>query len=240
MKTVLEFFVVFTIAILPQILGSILSLKDREYFRKFSPDQRTASNLVRWIGIMLLLYYIAMEHAAGLSSIGLSFTKSEIPKISLVSAITTAYLSLVFVLSRFRSKQIQEKIESLRRSIFEAGGFNSYRGFWGKFGYLLSLWFGVIAEDLVFRGYLVLGLGAQTGSYYPWIVLSVILSVAAHLYQGVNRQIMIGQGIFALIFIIISLITKNVITAIIPHLVYDTIWLLRGWGKDSKQVPPTT
>ena len=117
-------------------------------------------------------------------------------------------------------------------------GSNTYRGFWGKTGYLFSLWLGGIAEDLVFRGYLVLGLGAQTGSYYPWIVLSIFLSVASHLYQGVNRRIMLGQMIFAAIFITISLITRSVITAIIPHLVYDTIWLLRGWEKDSKSARP--
>jgi membrane protease YdiL (CAAX protease family) len=89
----------------------------------------------------------------------------------------------------------------------------------------LTLWLGVIAEDLVFRGYLVLGLGARTGSYFPWMVLSIILSIAAHLYQGVSWKLMLGQGLFALIFTGVSLITNND-TAIIPHLVY-TIWLLR-------------
>ena len=238
MKTVLEFFVVFSIAILPQILGSIFSMKDPEHLRKFSPVQRTASNLGRWSGIILLLIYIALDHPPGLWFIGLRFPSSGLPLALLVSGFTTVYLSLVFVLPRFRSRQFQEQTESVRRSIFAAGAFDTYHGLWGKLSYLFTLWLGVVAEDLVFRGYLVLGLGALTGSYFPWIVLSIFFSVASHLYQGLDRRIMLGQVIFAAIFTTVSLITGSVITAIIPHLVYDTIWLLRGWAKDSKPVPP--
>jgi hypothetical protein len=234
MNVTLEFLVVFTVAILPQIVGSFLSIKDREYFRKFTPEQRTVSNLGRWIGIIFLLFYIAMNHSNGLFSIGLGFGRNGIPKIILVAGITTGYLLLIFVLGRLRSKKIQEQTETVRRSIFAAGAFSTYRGFWGRSAYLLTLWLGVIAEDLVFRGYLVLGLVAQTGDYFLWIVLSIALSIAAHLYQGTSARLMLGQGLFALIFIGVSLITNNVITAIIPHLVYDTVWLLRGWAKDSK------
>jgi hypothetical protein len=43
-----------------------------------------------------------------------------------------------------------------------------------------------------------------------------------------------------LIFIIAVLATGNVFAAILPHLVYDTIWLLRGWAKPSQLDQPQT
>ena len=237
MQNVLEFSVVFTVAILPQIISSVLSIRDREYFRRITADQRTTTNIARWLGVILLLMYVGENHADGLSFIGVSFDLGQIPQVLLVSAMTTAYLSLIFVLPRWRSKKVQEQIETRRKSVFEAGAFSTYRGFWERFGYLCSVWLDVIAEDLVFRGYLVLGLGSLTGGYLPWIVLSVSLSLVAHLYQGSSVRLMLGQGFFAMIFIAVSLFTHNVITAIIPHLVYDTVWFVSGWAKDSGSEP---
>lgn len=238
MKIFLEFLVVFSGCILPQIAGTFFVLKDKNYFQKLTPKQRIVTNWVTHIGSIILIIYVGTNHATGIESIGLSLSKNALPKIIIVSGLTTGYLSLIFFSQKLRSKKKQEEREKLRRTAFEAGGFSSFNGFWERGYYLVGMWLGVVAEDLVFRGFLVLGLGIQTGIFWPWIILSVFLSIIVHLYQGTNPRLMLSQGLFALIFILVTLITNSVLAAIIPHLVYDTIWMLRGWAKTSRITVP--
>jgi membrane protease YdiL (CAAX protease family) len=235
MKTAIEFLVIFAIAILPEITGSIFILQDRELLvRGSSNKQKIVSRWIRHISIIILVIYIAANQPSGLSSIGLSFEPSEIPGILIVGGLTTAYLLLIFLFSKLRSKPEQDKTDKLAKSIFEAGAFHVYSGSLEKVTFLISMWLGVVAEELVYRGYIVLALGFQTGTFIPWVILSILLSVCIHLYQGAERRIMLSHVFFAIIFITVTLITKNIITAMIPHLIYDTVWLLRGWAKTRK------
>jgi membrane protease YdiL (CAAX protease family) len=184
-----------------------------------------------------LIAYIAAVHPGGFADFGLIIPAGKIFDTLLFGLLTAAYLSLVFVVSRLRSRSEQERRESLLRGIFRAGGFSHYRTLGLRAAYLLVLWTGVIAEDVVFRGYLVLGLGAYTGSYWPWVIVSVLLSTVLHLYQGLHRQVILAQALFAGLFITLTLWTGNVYAAILAHLIYDTIWVVRGWAKYTDPEP---
>ncbi len=234
MEIGLEFFTVFSVAILPHLLGSIFILTNKDYLKHFLPWQRMISSGVHEVAKIFLLTYIATSLPIGLAAIGLKFTGIDISRAIAISGFATGYLLLVFVITKLRSKKIQERREELRKAVFEAGGFSSFKTLSQRAAYLVTLWLGVIAEDLIFRGYLVIGLGARTGTYWPWIILSILLSVAVHLYQGLSRQVVLAQVFFAIVFIVVSLTTGNVVAAILPHLVYDTIWVLQGWALEDK------
>jgi membrane protease YdiL (CAAX protease family) len=185
--------------------------------------------------MILLAVYIAMSHPEGWAFIGLGFDENSLPKIIMITAAATVYLLLIFVITKFRSQKERQKIEQRKNDIFEAGRWTDLKSFWERAAYLPTLWLGNVAEDLIFRGYLIFGLQAQTGLLLPWIILSISLSILVHLYQGTGWRILLGQGIFAIIFITISLLAQNIVAAIIPHMVYDTIWILQGWANLSKQ-----
>lgn len=234
MKPILEFFVVFTITILPQILSSALSARDKDFLRRFTGKQRILVNLSSFSGMTLLAIYIALSHPEGWSYIGLGFEKNSLQNVAIISIAGTAYLLLIFAIAKVRSPKQRKALEQRKADIFKAGAWVDLKSFWERAAYLPTLWLGVIAEDLIFRGYLIFGLQAQTGYLLPWIFLSAILSVFVHLYQGANWRIMLGQAVLALLFIGISIWAQNIIAAIIPHLVYDTIWILQGWAKIAK------
>jgi membrane protease YdiL (CAAX protease family) len=237
MKSVLEFFAVFTIAILPQILSSVFSVSNKEFLKRFTGRQRILVNLSSFSGMILLAAYVAMSHPEGWAYIGLRFNEESLPRIIIVTSAATFYLLLIFIIAKFRSQKERQKIEQRKNDIFEAGRWTDLKSFWERAAYLPTLWIGILAEDLIFRGYLIFGLRAQTGLLLPWIILSVSFSILVHLYQGTGWRILLGQGIFAIIFITVSLLAQNIIAAIIPHLVYDTIWMLQGWANMPKKEP---
>ena len=235
MKSFLEFFAVFTIAILPQILSSAFSASNKEFLKRFTGKQRILVNLSSFCGMILLAVYVAMSHLEGWAYIGLGFDKNSLPRIIIIAAAGTAYLFLIFVIAKFRSQKDRQKNEQRKNDVFEAGGWANLKSFGERAAYLPTLWIGIVAEDMIFRGYLIFGLQTQTGLLLPWIILSMTLSILVHLYQGTGWRILLGQGFFAIIFISVSLLAQNIVAAIIPHLVYDTIWMLQGWANLSKK-----
>jgi membrane protease YdiL (CAAX protease family) len=235
MQVFLEFLVVFTVCILPQIAAALFILHDPDYTKRWSPGERTVLGWITHSAAILLVVYIAYNQPTGPAALGLRLPKGVRLITLFVGGLTTLYLVALSFSDRLRSQKVREEREVIRKAVFKAGGFSNPQGFRSRTAFLGSIWLGVIAEDLVFRGYLVLGLGTQTGLLWPWVLLSLLLSVAVHLYQGLNWRIMLSQALFALIFIIAVLVTGNVFAAILPHLVYDTIWLLRGWAKSPAQ-----
>jgi membrane protease YdiL (CAAX protease family) len=94
----------------------------------------------------------------------------------------------------------------------------------------------VISEDIVFRGYLVLFCGIITGSFLPWVILSICFSVIVHLYQGRKISYILFHGIGAAVFIGVTIFTHNIVSAIVAHLLYDIPWTLGIWRNADKQL----
>ena len=230
MGTVLEFSVIFTVAILPQIAYSFFIKEIRDVLAKLSNRWKLTSSLINKTGLILLAMYVAAIQPGGLLSIGLNFKLSELPKVIIVGGLATGYLSLIFVFSKLHSKKTREERELLQRQTFLSLGYSTYRTISDRFFSLVNLWLSVIAEELIYRGYVILLLGSRTGTYIPCIMLSIIFSVLVHLYQGFNWRIVLGHIFLASVFIVVIMVTKNLVTALVPHLVYDTIWLSRRWA----------
>lgn len=235
MKAVLEFSVIFTVAILPQIVYSFFIKEIQDVLGKLSNRWKLTSSLISRFGSILLALYIAAMQPAGLLSIGLNLNPSELPKVIIIGGLATGYLSLIFIFSKLRSKKSREERESLQRQIFVSLGYSTYKTNSDRIFSLINLWASVIAEELIYRGYLILLLRSHTGTYIPWILLSITFSVFMHLYQGFNWKIVVAHIFLASVFIVVILITNNIITALLPHLVYDTIWMSKRWVNASAQ-----
>jgi hypothetical protein len=233
-KMLHELMLVMLVAVAPHVLVSLFMLGNRDYIKHFLPWQRIATGLSHDLGLILLLTFIAAGLPQGAAAIGLAVAPADIPITAFWSVFLTIYLCLMFVIGRLRSRQVQEQREDMRRDLFETGGFADYRSLPERSLFMISFWLAVVAEELVFRGYLVLGLGARTDMTWLWIPVSITLSVLIHLYQGASREIVIGHVLFAGVFIAVSLATGNIVAAIIPHLVYDTLWVIKGWMAQDK------
>lgn len=233
----LEFFVVFTI-IWNQISSSLLVLNNQDYVKlannKLSNSRKILANYEANVASLLLMIYIATNHSGGLSPMGLSLKQVDIPKLIFIGSVATGYLLLIFVRPFFLYPQQRKDEEEKQKIDFELRGYASYKTFWERFAFLGAIWLGVIVEELVYRGYLILFLGVQTGTFFPWIILSIGLSIGVHFYQGITWRRAFSHAFFAIVFIIVVLITRNIIVAIIPHLIYNTIWFLIRWIRASR------
>jgi membrane protease YdiL (CAAX protease family) len=227
--SILEFLVVFVTAILPQVLISFYPDGLQDQLGKIMTGRwRFLTALPARLGAILLILFIVSTRADGFHTIGL--TVEEVTSLStLVTAVfLTAYLLLIFVLSDLRSKKTKEQTQQIQQRTLAGLRYSKPKNFLESFAYFVDIWLAVIGEELVYRGYLILLLGRETGSYIPWVLLSVILSAIIHLYQGRSLRVALGHMIFAGLFIAAMLITGSVFAAIVPHLIYNTIWLIRA------------
>jgi membrane protease YdiL (CAAX protease family) len=100
--------------------------------------------------------------------------------------------------------------------------------------FLPILFLGVISEELLYRGYLVLILGNEVGPVLLWILLSVLLSVVAHLYQGRSR--IIWHLLFAIIATSTTALTGSILMSTAMHLYVNLISALKVWSMADKTI----
>ena len=227
---ILEFISVLTLAVLPQVLVSFYPDEMRHLLGKLPGNWRLLSTLPSRIGVILLVLYISASRLDEFHSIGLNFREARSPITLLAAGFLTVYLLLIFIFSNLRSKKVKEEITNIQQRTLAILQYSNSAGFWQRLFYFVDLWLAVIGEELVYRGYLILLLGRQTGSFTPWIIFSIALSIVIHLYQGRTWRLALGQMILAILFILAVMVTKSLFAALIPHLVYNTVWLMRALG----------
>ena len=235
MRLILEFSVVFIVAILPQVLTSFYPDEMRALLGRLPGNWKYLSTLPNRIGVILLVLFISASRLDEFRSIGLNLTEALSPTALIVTGLLTGYLLLIFVFSRLRSKKVRDESANVRQTTLAALRYSDTTGFWKKLFAFGDLWLAVIGEELVYRGYLILLLGRQTGNLFPWIAFSVTLSIVIHLYQGRTWRLAISHMILASLFIFAAVVTNSLFAAIIPHLVYNTVWLIRALGNKPKE-----
>lgn len=242
MKSIIEFGAIFAVGILNHMIGAFFYSKRSNYQQVFTPTE----NLLRYwggsISGILVVLLVAINNSNGLISIGI-ITNGNTGNPIFIGIISISFF-LIFLAGIQRLINYIRKIPSENKidlSNPAVTGLSQYQSKLERLAYLTVLPFVVISEDLIYRGYLVLMLGSKTQSYLPWIILSVILSVIIHLYQGRNITTMLYQAAFALYFIILTIWTGNILTPITAHLYYDILWTLGVWKKaNSATTQPVT
>ncbi len=97
---------------------------------------------------------------------------------------------------------------------------------------LIFIFFSIISEELLYRGYVVLYLGYHYGELILFGIISIVLSVISHLYQGKER--ILYHTLFAVIMVIITIETKNILLTIALHFFLSSLSVLNYW-KNSDQ-----
>jgi membrane protease YdiL (CAAX protease family) len=232
---ILEFFTVFILAILPQALISFYPDEMREALGKLPGNWRFISTLPSRIGVILLMVFIASSRWDEFYSIGLNPHQAASSMTLICAGLLTGYLLLIFLVSNWRSKKVKNQITDVQQRTLAGLRYSPAAGFWQRLFYFVDLWLAVIGEELVYRGYLVLLLSRDTGSLLPWMILSLTLSMVVHLYQGRTWRLALSQLVFASLFMFAAVITRSLVAAIIPHLIYNTVWLIRALRNMSRQ-----
>jgi len=225
---ILEFFTVFVIAVLPQILTSFYPQEMRDLLNRLPGNWRFLSTFPSRLGVILLILYIGASRLDDLYSIGLDLYQAASSMTLLAAGLLTGYLLLIFVISNLRSKKAKEQIAETQQRTLAGLRYSTTAVFWQKLLYFVDIWLAVIGEELVYRGYLILLLGRGSGHLFPWIAFSLLLSILVHLYQGRTWKLVLGHTLLASLFIFAAVITNSLLAAIIPHLVYNTVWLARA------------
>jgi membrane protease YdiL (CAAX protease family) len=233
----LEFLAVFCVAILPQVLTSFYPDDMREMLNGLPGNWRFLTALPSRMGVIFLILYIAAGRQDSFHSIGLNLRTDASFVPLLAGAFLTMYLLLILVLANKRSAQRKQESAALQQRTLLGMRYLGPMNSWRRFLAFVDLWLGVIGEELVYRGYLILLLGYQTGSFTPWIIFSVALSVLVHLYQGRTWRVALSHAILAGLFILAMMLTKSLFAAIIPHLAYNTAWLARAFKSNAEPSP---
>lgn len=81
-----------------------------------------------------------------------------------------------------------------------------------------------IAEETIFRGYLILRLRAVTRSTTAAVVLSCLVFASGHLYEGGTG--VVAVGVMGIVFALVYLWRKSLVAPIVMHFLQDLLGLV--------------
>lgn len=194
------------------------------------PFTDLASGLVTNLGLIALIVFVASADPRGLASIGLNLNLGQTNWMSIVWALFALEIVLVVwsIVLRLTYRFLKRPLADVSSRL---AGFDFYRTGNERLAYMLTLMWAVAAEDLIFRGYLVMYLGSRTGFIWPWVVVSISLSVLAHLYQGRSMPLIVGHALIAATMIGLVMWTGNIIGLIGAHFLLDGVLIFRRWHR---------
>lgn len=234
MRSIVELIAVLGLGVFPFLVSSILTSRDGRK-NAMDPFWGLAYRLVDNLCIIALVVFVALSSSGGLAAVGLRIGKGAENWNGVIWALFGMELplgvwALILRMVRGRKGYNQESADPSNMAA------DDYRTPLERVSYLLVLVWTVAAEDLVFRGYLVLFWGARIGSYWPVVIVSVLLSVIAHLYQGRSPRLIFGHLIVAATMNGLLIWSGNIIPIILAHFVLDGILIFRRWH----QIRPDT
>jgi CAAX protease family protein len=199
---------VFLLMIVPSIVLSLFTVK--QWQQEFNITAISA--ILRDVALCSLVLYFVWQNGEPLSEIGWSSRFWPL-QIAIGIAVFPAVLIGAFVAAwLFISLGLSSPNTALRSalSIHE----------WSQVPLAVSLVAVVaIAEETIFRGYLLLRLRAVSGSLGIAVILSTIIFTAGHSYEGGAG--MATVALLGLAFTALYLSTRSLIASIIVHFLFD-------------------
>jgi len=234
MNQTFELAAVLLILVLPSVISSLWGLIDRN--RLMDLPHPLLNLILAWIqalGTIVLLMYLTGVTVVGLASIGVQGTQPSILggwDLFVWAGVITVAAQIIRTIQGSAVKP-DEKSPVIP---WYATWFSRFDSGWSFAAYLSIVPWQVVAEELVFRGYLILLWGARTGAYELFAILSIALFVAAHLYQGRRWSDILPHLILAIVDSVVTIMYKSVIPAIGMHLLSNLMFYLRYWPDRSK------
>ncbi|MFC1808369.1 CPBP family intramembrane glutamic endopeptidase [Candidatus Omnitrophota bacterium] len=222
MQLILEALSVIAVFVLPMVIKSIYSkYYDIKEVKKLA-NIHILRRFIQSSGIILFMLYIATHYANGMELLGIK--TSDAIMLLWGFPLYILFIALVRV-AKFISGRIGRSVNYSRLDIKETLSMKSGTQ---RFFYVLSMMLMVVAEEMLFRGYLTLLLGKQLNALLVCAVASSFFYILMHLYVG--KKYIINYIFMAIIFTIPTVLTKSIMIAVGAHLCNNTFYLWRIWA----------
>ncbi len=218
---IIEMLAVASASIVPWSLATVVNLKHLDRGSPYSVPVQFILQLTQSMPIILLILYIALNQPSRLMSIGF-FWPIPMEDIGVLNSVTGVLLGGVVIHSfivlpfslyfAFTRKVLKKETDFSKPA---KAWFSKYRTPWERCGLLTVLLLSAIAEELVFRGYLVLLLSERTGALFLCAGVSVILFAAIHLQYGPSKIPYYVWYAISITWLTVS--SRNVVWAIAVH-----------------------
>lgn len=232
MIRIIEFAAVMFTSVFSHVQGMILALNAPDEYKTRNAFQNAVREwLPAWASIALVTL-VAFIQPEGLNAIGIN---PEVKTANFAAAVEgfcwfAGVLILFYFIYRIvlgRKNPNDFDVHLSERP--EIVSVSAIRGSLERFVYLSILPVGVIAEEFVYRGYLVLLWGERSGDMLLWGAASIGFSIIVHLYQGINLRTLIIHLVLAASLTAVTILTKNLLAAITGHLFNNLAFTLNTW-----------
>lgn len=225
----IELLVVFLICVAPYLVWSLwVAVYGDQTTQIRHPFLEIVGDWTRALGEIALVYYAVGASVTGLRLLGIGYAGNSVNQdwnlwiIFAPGLIYALYGVLVRWIWGARPKSLGEwgYLEK-RLSPYQTGV--------ELLTYISVMLWAVTAEEIVYRGYFVLVMGARTGDYLTWSVISIVLFTAVHLYQGRDPLRILTHVVNAATLTLLAWWFRNLYLSIMVHMLLNFIVVLRTW-----------
>jgi membrane protease YdiL (CAAX protease family) len=234
-----ELILVAAVAILPSAAGSLFSVLHPEAARRrleaTDPFQISLMRFVQSIGGIAAVLLVALGQPEGLASIGIRLGQPVVLTDALLTSllIVVSILVAVLVVRLLLGPRLKRDETSPHGRLLE---FAFHKTRWDRMLYATVMPFSAVAEEMTYRGYLVLLFADRTGNLVPWILLSIGLTITIHLYQGIRVPLILFHTVYAALMIWLTLYSGGIEGPILIHATWNTVNFIRTWQAADREV----
>lgn len=227
-----EVLLVSIVAILPSVVGSLIAFarpdSNRRRLEAIGPLQISVFRFMQSLSGIAAVTLVALHQPEGLASVGLRIGRGDlVADAALTSLLIVVSISAAaLIMASLLRKRRPAKDEALSDAPLEI---TSQKSLLDRLLFATVMPLSAIAEEMTYRGYLVLLCVGRTGSLAPWVLLSVGLTVTVHLYQGLQARRFIFHATFAGLMIWLTLYTGGIEGPILIHALLNTVTFGRAW-----------
>jgi membrane protease YdiL (CAAX protease family) len=211
--------------LIPSILGSILA-----YFGKFRVDMecsigfRYLLEILGKIGIMVAILCFLYSNKIALEDIGLPRqTRAEVKSNIISFGIIFGGLFFLSFLLLSKNEIDGQKLHNNRWPQYITESRTKIQRFWA----IICMYFSCLSEELLFRGFIVIFLGLYFNHPFFIGIISVILSILAHLYQG--KEYILYHLLFSILIVRFAFESKDITLCFLLHTFINYISMIRYW-----------
>jgi membrane protease YdiL (CAAX protease family) len=240
MSWTVELALVASVAVLPSVAGSLFSLLRPEATRRrqevTDPFQISLLRFVQSIGGIAVVSLVALGQPEGLASVGLRLGHASLIADALLTSlliVVSIAAGILIITLLFRSRLKRGEANPHGRLL----EFEFHKNRWDRTLYATVMPFSAIAEEMTYRGYLVLLFADRTGNLASWILLSIGLTITIHLYQGTRAPLILFHTVYAGLMIWLTLYTGGIEAPILIHATWNTVNFIRSWRAADREKP---
>lgn len=180
---------------------------------------RLVSGLIRHATSLLLLWYVMSRQGKTWKDIGWKLEIADIPR-------AIGLLLVAYVLPEFALIPLQSVFRAYSGHFLTSKSLASIFGFGISFLSVAYTLLNPFFEELIVRAYTMTEVINLGGSAWMAIVISVVVQMSYHLYQGLVHAV--ALTVIFTVFSIYFVQTRKIVPVVLAHLCLDMIALFRG------------